>query len=114
MLFRSKYKKENRALGDQDIINQYLPDWYNQKQLILDEGYNLFASYLTHYIKNEGYSLQPTQKKLIYIVHFTGSNKPWNIRSIKDYLRIIKHIAINPYLGNVLYEYWKLLKKVRT
>ena len=109
----AEYKEQNKALGDQDIINRYIANWFNQKQLILDEGYNMLAPYLSHYVKKEGYSLSSEQKKPIYVVHFTGNYKPWNIKSINDYLHILKRIYINPYLGVVLYNYWGLLKKVR-
>ncbi len=109
----AEYKKQNKSLGDQDIINNYIVDWFDQKHLILDEGYNMLAPYLSHYIKREGYSLNSEQKKPIYVVHFTGNYKPWNIKSINDFLHILKRIYINPYLGVVLYNYWGLLKKVR-
>ena len=108
-----EYKKKNKPLGDQDIINNFLSNWFNEKHLILDEGFNIFASYLSYYIKEKGYSLNSKRKKPIYIVHFTGNYKPWTIKTINDYLRILKRIYINPYLGIVLYNYWKLLRLVR-
>ena len=108
-----EYKKQNKPLGDQDIINNFLSNWFNEKHLILDEGFNMLAPYLSHYIKKEGYSLSSKIKKPIYIIHFTGNYKPWNIKSISDYLHILKRIYINPYLGIVLYNYWGLLKQIR-
>lgn len=70
----------NAALGDQDLINAYYPDWPDTKELHLDDGYNLFYSHMDAYIGSHGYQLTSDKcegSRTIRVVHFVGKNKPW-------------------------------------
>ena len=90
-----------QAIGDQDLINAYYPDWRTTPELQLDQGYNLFQCYLDMYIERHGFRLpQPLAKspgnggQPIKIVHFIGPRKPWM-------------------KGAVIRQYWRLLKNGR-
>ena len=81
----------SNKIGDQDIINAYYPDWPDQKELHLDEGYNLFFSDLDTYINRHSYQIPEIQKnnsKDIYVLHFVGPQKPWmKWANIKHFLK---------------------------
>lgn len=67
-------------IGDQDIVNSYYPDWPNQNNLHLDEGYNIFFSDLDAYIDKHGYQMLVVNEKntkQIRVIHFVGPQKPW-------------------------------------
>ena len=66
----------DKILGDQDIIHKYYSNWKNNC-LELSEIYNVFFCYLEYYIQAKICSLNE-----IKIIHFTGSNKPWNMNFI--------------------------------
>jgi len=70
----------SNRIGDQDIVNAYYPDWPDNKNLHLDEGYNIFVSSLDVYINKHDYFISVDEQKNsknIYILHFVGSKKPW-------------------------------------
>lgn len=51
-LVAQEYERIGRLMGDQDIIQWYLTDKWNEKSsLQIDEGYNIFADFLDYYIK---------------------------------------------------------------
>lgn len=84
----------NSKIGDQDVINAYYSEWPLQKNLHLDESYNLFFSDIDAYIKKHGYQMPvigDNNSKDIRVVHFIGNRKPWmkwsNIRHFLKYLR---------------------------
>lgn len=106
------YKKIGRVMGDQDVIQWYVTDeWSDRPELNLDEGYNIFASYLTYYIKNLGYTLRDDGKgKRIYAIHFIGKTKPWMKHSIRNYCGLLKSLFKNPYY---LVVRWKFLSYLR-
>jgi glycogenin glucosyltransferase len=74
-----------RALGDQDLINAYYPDWPQSSHLHLDDGYNVFFNHADRYIEAHNYQFpgdeMPSAKKpdsgVIRVLHFVGANKPW-------------------------------------
>lgn len=91
-------QSKNLPLGDQDIINAYFPGWFEHKDLILDDGYNLYAHYLQYYMRYEKYSLMRGKSyKPIYVVHFVGKEKPWMIKSIGKYIQMCKRMFPNLY-----------------
>lgn len=91
-------QSKNLPLGDQDIINAYFPEWFRHKDLILDDGYNLYAHYLQYYLRHENYSFKKKNKyKPIYVVHFVGKEKPWMIKGFKKYMSMCKRMFPNFY-----------------
>lgn len=100
-------------LGDQDIINAYFPDWFEHKDLILDDGYNLYAHYLQSYIRHSGYSFDPAKGKPIYIIHYVGVEKPWMIDSLGKFFRMCKRMYPNLYYVLAYFRFHKILRKVR-
>lgn len=93
-----EYKKSCRPVGDQDIINNYIPNWKDKQELHLDEAYNIFADNLTYYIRNLEYSLtSESQKKEIKVVHFIGKFKPWMKPSFRNRIWLFRTWICNPY-----------------
>lgn len=101
-------KRENRLIGDQDVIKRYLPEWKYQQHLHLDQGYNVFADFLTYYIRHAGYSLDRTGKD-IYVIHFIGKAKPWKKKTFREYLWLLKISISNPYYWIAYSMYRKFL-----
>lgn len=92
------YQKQNRNMGDQDIIQWYLTEqWDNTPSLQLDEGYNVFADFLSYYIRNLGYSWNVEGNKIIYVIHFIGKTKPWMKHSVRELFWLYKMFVLNPY-----------------
>lgn len=100
-------------LGDQDIINAYFPDWFEHKDLILDDGYNLYAHYLQCYIRHHGYSFDAKKGKQIYIVHYVGVEKPWMVNSIGQFLKMCRRVYPNLYYVLAYFQFRKILNKIR-
>lgn len=42
-----KYAAEGKNVGDQDAINDFMPDWSLRDELHLPEGLNMFFKHLT-------------------------------------------------------------------
>lgn len=104
----SEYRKMNRLIGDQDIIQWYLTDkWDDNEALQLDEGYNIFGDFLNYYIKDMGYSWNNKEGKIIYAVHFIGKTKPWMKLSLRERYWLLRTWIRNPY-------YYKAYKKFRS
>lgn len=94
----SEFRKKNRLIGDQDIIQWYLTDkWDDNDALQLDEGYNIFGDFLNYYIKDLGYSWDNKDGKIIYAVHFIGKTKPWMKLSLREHYWLLKKLIWNPY-----------------
>jgi lipopolysaccharide biosynthesis glycosyltransferase len=87
-------KEKGLPVGDQDIINAYMPGWFEHKDLILDDGYNLYAHYLQCYMRHHNYSFKHEKGKQIYIVHYVGVEKPWMVY----YIEHIKASGYNRYI----------------
>lgn len=95
-------------LGDQDIIQRFIKDsWTSDLQL--DEGYNVFADYLSYYITNLGYSLGGDAKP-IKVIHFIGKYKPWMRPTIRQFFWLCSLLWRNPYYYSALCKYRKVLK----
>lgn len=102
----TSFVKAGKSVGDQDVLNDFYPQWINMKELHLSEGYNLFFKYLSLYHKFYGFCYS----KEIKIVHFIGSHKPWNDGKVKQMLLMIKYLLQNRY---GLIAYWKYISIVR-
>ncbi len=96
----------NQLVGDQDVIHEYLPDWKDETHLHLDEGYNMFADYLTWYIRNKGYTINGKGKP-IYVIHFIGKLKPWMRPNVRKLLWLLRMCLCNPYYA---WAYWTFRK----
>lgn len=93
-----KRKEQGLATGDQDIINEYIPEWSNKKDLILPESYNLIFKYLDIYKKKFNFQYNNQDKtRTIKVVHFIGKNKPWNRNFIKNLLSSVQYIIQHNY-----------------
>ena len=53
---------------DQNIIQEYIPEWENKKELHLDHKYNIFFQYLEYYSEKYKKSLED-----ISIIHFIST-----------------------------------------
>lgn len=89
----AKFTAIDRSVGDQDVLNDYCPQWSEKKDLHLSEGYNLFFKYLSSYHKKYNFKYGEN----IYIVHFIGANKPWHEKGIRKIWKQIKLLMTNPY-----------------
>lgn len=93
-----KRKAQGLATGDQDIINEYIQDWFHNKELVLPESYNLFFNYIDIYRKQYKFKYHnPCKSRTIKVVHFIGKNKPWNESLIKRLLLSVKYILQRNY-----------------
>ncbi|MBM6671529.1 hypothetical protein H6B14_12280 [Phocaeicola coprophilus] len=103
-------KAENRMIGDQDVIKRYLKNWKDQKNLHLEQGYNVFADYLTYYIYRLGYSLNDQTDKPIFVIHFIGRAKPWMKKTLRQYVWLLKMCLKNPYYIMAYRKYLRFLR----
>ena len=93
----NNFCKLNQSIGDQDIINDAMPEWSNCKNLHLPQGVNMFFKHLTSAYKR-GYSFKAKDREhKIYVVHFIGKVKPWDYKGIYRYLFPFKLLISNPY-----------------
>lgn len=107
-----KMQSQGLPVGDQDVINAYKSDWFANKDLILDDGYNLYAHYLQYYMRHEGYSFKSEQHP-IYVVHYVGSEKPWMVTSLGKFIRMCIRLFPNLYAVGAFFYYRRLLCKAR-
>lgn len=87
-----RYRAEGSSVGDQDVINDYLPTWPSAQALHLPEDYNLFFKHLTAY-HHLGYKYGDNIK----VIHFIGQHKPWHDGRVMRRMRQLKLIKDNPY-----------------
>ncbi len=105
-----RYSMEGKNVGDQDVINDFMSDWPERKQLHLPEGLNMFFKYLT-FAKSLGFSFKNTNAdKRIYVVHFVGAIKPWHLNGTRRLLYLLKVVFKNHYGLGVFRRYMNLIK----
>ncbi len=95
---------KGQGFGDQDVINAFFKNWPVQKELHLDEGYNVMLGYA-------GYINKKDHDYDIYVYHFTGAEKPWN-KSITDFMKIFLKIMKRSHSiidVRILFQYRKSL-----
>lgn len=99
-------KDRPELLGDQNIIQEYAPNWEFQKELHLGHEYNLFFSHLEYYIHELNHSLSE-----IAIVHFITKEKPWllNEEQKKAYIEKWKNFECS---NVILSKYFEILESV--
>lgn len=107
-------KEKGLPVGDQDIINAYMPGWFEHKDLILDDGYNLYAHYLQCYMRHHNYSFNKKKRKQIYIVHYVGVEKPWMVNTLTQFIRMCRRWWPNLYYVMAYFKYRRILRKVYT
>lgn len=103
-------RTEKRMIGDQDVIKRYLKTWKDQENLHLEQGYNIFADYLSYYIRKLGYSFNRNADKPIYVIHFIGKAKPWMKKTFRQYVWMLRMFLKNPYYPIVYHRYLKFLR----
>ena len=108
------------AIGDQDLLNAYYPQWCNAPELELDQGYNMFQWTLDEHIEKHGYRLPHHPAHLqggtagsvkpVKIVHFIGPRKPWMDGAvIRQHWRALKNGKAVKWEHQVFGEYKKLI-----
>lgn len=105
-------RQEGKPVGDQDIINAFYPDWFEHKDLILDDGYNLYSRYLQCYIRHYGYSMREKGKP-IYIIHYVGVQKPWMVNSIAGFCKMVFSWFPNVYYVFAHIYYKSILRQAK-
>lgn len=105
-----KYAAEGKNVGDQDVINDFMPDWSSREELHLPEGLNMFFKHLT-LAKVAGFSFDATDvDKRISVVHFIGAEKPWHLHGLKRMLYPMNVLLKNRYGLHAFMSYMKLIK----
>lgn len=110
-----------KAIGDQDLINAYYPEWRTTPELQLGQGYNMFQCYLDQHIEEHGFRLPQhfsqapgNNGQPIKIVHFIGPRKPWMKGAvIRQYWRLLKYGRAVKWEHKLFSEYKKLLADSR-
>ena len=83
------------AIGDQDILQEYDPDWENKKELHLKNRYNTFFPYLEYYMNFQEYSIDD-----FCVIHFIYHKKPWMIKSenrVENYIKYVNDFTEKDY-----------------
>lgn len=105
-----KYAAAGKNVGDQDVINDFVPDWSERKELHLPEGLNMFFKYLT-LAKAAGFTFDSVDaEKRISVVHFIGAVKPWHLKGAKRLLYPLKVLLKNRYGLGAFMRYMKLMR----
>lgn len=69
--------------GDQNVLNSYLSEWPDRDELHLPDEYNVFWSSIVNYLASGEFRLGSAGSgRMIRVVHFTGSPKPWMDRRV--------------------------------
>ncbi|WP_133014340.1 glycosyltransferase [Clostridium cuniculi] len=102
--------KNKEYFGDQDLIQEYYNEWYENKDLQLNHKYNVFINDLEFYCKKCNYNTKKNNNNSISVVHFVGEKKPWMLSKkdlVKYLLVLIKNREFN--MIKVYLRYLKLL-----
>lgn len=103
-------------IGDQDVVNAYYSDWPEQKDLHLDQGFNIFFSDLDAYIVKHGYQMNGDHQealKDIHVIHFAGPRKPWmKWAKTRHFLEILKNKGSASWERQAFLMYCARLKKL--
>lgn len=103
---------QREAFGDQDFLQIYYSDWEHNKELELDEKYNMFFDYLGYYTSHLGYNIKKNHKKNLSIIHFTGGIKPWMKSKREQLLQYIKYLLKGNF--NQAYIYRRYISLIRS
>ncbi len=96
---------KNLGFGDQDVIKYCYPNWYDQKELVLHESYNVMHHVIQTYSKLHGYNS-------IKVFHYAEHHKPWQF-SKKEMLTKVYLLLLYRYFHHLraLLTYRKYIKK---
>lgn len=103
----AQFTDKGRNVGDQDVINDLLPDWPQKSELHLQEGYNLFFKYLTYYHRIFNFIYNQDIK----VIHFIGNKKPWLDTSLAYFIQLARCAIKNPYGLKAYRMYHQLLSE---
>ncbi|MCQ2975615.1 MAG: hypothetical protein MJ211_12510 [Bacteroidales bacterium] len=87
----NKKIKMGEFCGDQDIFRDYDLEWQNKKHLILPLTYNVYFSYLNNLKKNFNYKFSE-----IFVIHFIGKIKPWELtfkKKTHSFIKMLLHFS---------------------
>jgi alpha-N-acetylglucosamine transferase len=106
--------KKRAQFGDQDVVQEYYPDWNSQTKLILPQKYNIFIYLLEDYCKLKNYHLKGNgQENSIAIVHFAGKVKPWMWENRKNIWYYLTRMKWNSFKISMRYTYEVLRIKIK-
>lgn len=71
--------------GDQDVVNQFYPNWHNEPEHNFGEQYNAECPFLDALMQQQGFH----NFSAIYVLHYIGAKKIWQ-NSLLTNLRIIR------------------------
>ena len=107
-------------MGDQEVIQEYHIDWKSKKELLLDDGYNMFVGYMDYYSDKHNYSYKgyggknDSDTKPIAVIHFILKRKPWMYTRCELYIKYAKHLFKGRVLQlKALMDYQNLLMEIR-
>lgn len=96
--------KTDQAIGDQDILHRGYPSWKDDHQLHLGEQYNIFFGHIDYYRKHV-FTTKTSEK----VIHFVGSNKPWNMSKEQFIIYGIKKIIQHRFIELKYIKYYRKL-----
>lgn len=103
------------AVGDQDLINAYYPEW-PRSRLQLDEAYNVLHPFVDHYVVNGRYALAGAasgvspRARAIKVIHFIGSAKPWSFHGVLRHVMGLWRGQVPPIQRRTFQMYRTLLR----
>ncbi len=103
----AQFTNKGRNVGDQDVINDFVPDWPQKNELHLLEGYNLFFKYVTYYHRIFNFKYNHDIK----VIHFIGNKKPWHDTGLAYLIQLIRCAIKNPYGLKAYRMYHQLLSE---
>ncbi len=75
----TRKKASGQGYGDQDVFNQFFPEWKNEPKHNFGESYNAEHCFVDEFVKVHG----KKSFKNIYVLHFIGGDKIWTKNTIQ-------------------------------
>ena len=102
----NKYITERGFVGDEEVINNYIPDWMDKPELHLHEGYNMVFRNMTAYHQLFNYNYGENIK----VIHFIGRHdKPWKHHLWEVFYHIVGYFLHNRYGLRAYVKYQMIL-----
>ena len=70
---------QNQGFGDQDVFNQFYPDWKDNPQHNFGECYNVEHCFADDFMRVTG----TNSFDGVYVLHFIGGDKIWNKNAVQ-------------------------------
>lgn len=83
-------KQANAGFGDQDVFNDFFPEWSNHPSHKFPESYNAISIFLDALMAHD----HLTSLNQLHVIHYIGSPKIWELSFFRK-LRIIRSCYIN-------------------